>query len=145
MSYGTVLFLFLALLTSEASATTAPTLDDYGSLPTTSQVSLSPDGETIAFRRFEGEKDSLMVYSLANKKLVRAVDVSAVTPDEMFFISGKQLVIRASERKKLPGFKGRYKVSTAFTLNTETGQLEQLLRPGDNVYLGQTNVSRIIG
>src|SRR5690606_5735732 len=89
--------------------------------------------------------DSLIIYSLAKKKLIRAVDVSAVMPDDIFFISKDHVIIRASERKKLPGFKGRHRVSTAFALNTTTGQLTQLLRPGDNVYLGQTDLSRIVG
>ena len=145
MYNGASLFLLLTLSTWVLSAIAGPTINDYGSLPTTSHMSLSPDGNTVAFRRVEDGKDSLIVYSLAKKKLIRAVDVSAVMPDDIFFIANNQVIIRASERKKLPGFKGYHRVSTAFALNTTTGQLEQLLRPGDNVYLGQTDLSRIVG
>lgn len=123
----------------------SPSIEAVGSLPATSQMVLSPDGKTIAFRRFEGKKDTLVIYSLDKKKLIRVVDISRVVPDSLFFISNSQLIIRVSEHKKLPGFKGTHDVRSAYLLDSVSGELIQLLRHGDKVYVGQLDVSQIVG
>jgi Dipeptidyl aminopeptidases/acylaminoacyl-peptidases len=144
--YATKFVLLLTLLMLALSSQAAPKVEDYGVLPTTSQMTLSPSGKKMAFRKVEGEKDTLIVYSLEQNKVLRAVDITSVNPQHLYFISDTQLVIRVGQQKKLYGFKGdSHYISTAHVLDTEKGRIEQLLKPGDGIYLGQTNVGSIIG
>lgn len=139
-----LLFIKLAVLLV-CTATAAPTWQDYGKLPATSLMSMSSDGDTIAFRRHEKDRDTLMVFSLKENKLLRAVDVSEVLPSDITFVSDDKLVIRATERRKLPGFKGWHFISSVYVIDINTGVLKPLLRLGDNIYIGQTNIGSIIG
>ncbi len=139
------IWIVFCLLALANTCLATPPIEAYGELPNTSQMTLSPDGKTIAFRRVNDGKDTLMIYSIDKQKLIRAVDVSLVSPEGLFFISNSQLVIRASEHKRLPGFLGSHDIRAAYVLDTKTGQLEQLLRHGDKVYIGQLDVSQIIG
>lgn len=145
MRFSSALFIMLALLISTTDCFSAPAIEEYGNLPATSKMVLSADGNKIAFRRFDGKSDTLVVYSLKENKLVRVVDVASVVPESIYFISSDQLIIRASSHKKIPGFKGTHDISGAYVLNVQNGKLEQLLRLGDNVYIGQANISKMIG
>lgn len=122
-----------------------PTIADYGSLPEVQLVAVSPGGNRIAFRRTEGDTDVLLVYSRTQQEYLQTVDVSAVQPRQLHFISDNELVLVASELRKLAGYRGEHDVSTAFALNVDTGDLNQLLTPGDNITMGQTGLGRIIG
>jgi dipeptidyl aminopeptidase/acylaminoacyl peptidase len=137
-----VFLMMLILFTMLSQA--APKVEDYGFLPTTSQMTLSPSGKRMAFRKVEGEKDTLIVYSLEQNKVLRAVDITGVNPQYLYFISDTQLIIRVGQQKKLFGFKEHY-VSSAHVLDIEKGRIEQLLKPGDGIILGQTNVGSVIG
>ena len=138
-------FTFTFLMFVVTLAHTAPSVDDYGALPTTSMMSLSADGKKLAFRKFEGGKDLLVVYSLEQGKVLRAVDVASVNPQHFYFISDGQLIIRAAQHRQLYGMEGKsHYISAAYVLDIEKGHLEQLLKPGHNVYLGQANVGNII-
>ncbi len=145
MSYLSRGWVAFCLLTLANTCLATPPIEAYGELPKTSQMALSPDGKTIAFRRVEDGKDTLMIYAIDKQKLIRAVDASEVLPEGLFFISNSQLVIRTSDHRKLPGFEGSHDVRVAHVLDAKTGQLEQLLRHGDKIYIGQLDVSRIIG
>jgi dipeptidyl aminopeptidase/acylaminoacyl peptidase len=140
--YLLLTFLLLTALPLRA----APTVEDYGSLPTTSQMTLSPDGKKLAFRKVEGAKDNLVIYSLEQNKILKALDVTSVNPQHLYFVSDHQLIIRVGQQKKLYGFKGdSHYISAAHVMDLEKGTVEQLLKPGDGTYVGQTNVGDIVG
>lgn len=139
------LLLILSILVS-LPLFAAPRVEDYGSLPTTSKMTLSGDGHKLAFRKVDGGKDVLVVYSLEQNKILQTLDVSSVNPQHIYFISDKQLIIRVAKHKKLYGFKkDSTDISAAYVLDIENGSLEQLLKPGDNIYIGQSSVGNIVG
>lgn len=139
---STILLFFLFFSTSVFSK---PTVDDYGQLASVSKMAISDDGEKIAFRKFDGKRDWLVVYSLHENKVLRAVDLSAVNPQTIYFINDSKLILRVAEHRRISGFKGAHDVSAAYVLDVDSGQLEQLLKPGDKIYTGQTNVGAILG
>lgn len=138
--------LFFAYFFLCSSYTNSATFKDYGQLPSVSRMTLSPNGQTIAFRKFENESDSVVVYSLKDNKILRAIDISSINPQSLEFASDKHLIIRVGDRKRIIGFeRGAQNLSAAYALNIKTGKLEQMLKQGDNIYTGQTNIGRIVG
>jgi dipeptidyl aminopeptidase/acylaminoacyl peptidase len=122
-----------------------PTLKDYGTLPEIQLITISPSGNLVAFRKVNDESDRIIVLSLENNKPLRALDVSDINPDSIYFLNEEQLVLVASKITKVEGFKGKIDLSTAFLCEVKTGNVRQLLTPGDGIYRGQSGLGRIIG
>src|SRR5690606_39103813 len=125
--YLFLILLLLAIIPSQA----APTVETYGSLPSTSLMTLSPNGDKMAFRKVEGKKDVLVVYSLEQNKVIQILDISSVNPQYLYFISDTQLIVRIGQQKKLYGFKGdSHYLSAAYVLDLGKGSVDQLLVAG---------------
>lgn len=123
----------------------AASLADYGNLPTTQMLSISPSGKLVALRRTTADTDQVWVVSLEQRKVLQRTDVTRVRPRYLYFISDEEVILVASERKHLINYGGHYEVSTAFALNAITGDVRQLLQPGDKIHTGQTGLGRIVG
>lgn len=138
-----LLAVLLAFVSGMAYA--APSLSDYGALPTVDNVALSPDGKLLAFKRTEGGKEILAVVSIADGKFVRGLDVSRIKLRNLYFFSNSKLISVTAEHRRVLGYRGKFDVSTAFLLDLESGGISQLLTPGDVVYVGQSGLGRIAG
>lgn len=117
----------------------------YGNLPRTSMMSVSPNGEMVAFRKTQDDKDIVVVYSLTKRKMLSGLNVADIQPQYIHFLNDQYLILVASEHRRMIGFRGAWDVSSAFALNVESGEIEQLLRPGDEIYKGQSGLGRILG
>lgn len=138
-------FLSLALLVSAISVA-APTIKDYGSLPNTSMMSISPSGKAIAFRSVQDGMDTLRVISLADKKLVSGLDLAKIQPKSIIFANDNTVYLQASSFGRVAGFRGKFESSTGFALDLKTNKVRQLLIPGKHtVYPGQTGLGQVIG
>jgi dipeptidyl aminopeptidase/acylaminoacyl peptidase len=138
-------FFSFALLVSTISIA-APTIKDYGSLPDTSMVSISPNGKAIAIRSVQDGMDALRVISLADKKVVSGLDLAKIQPKSITFANDNTVYLQASTFGRVEGFRGKFESSTGFALNIETNKVRQLLIPGKNaVYPGQTGLGQVIG
>ena len=63
-----------------------PELESYGKLETVSDMSISPNGELIAYRLTESDdKDFIVVFSLTEKKIIAAVNVKKHSPSRTLF------------------------------------------------------------
>ena len=140
-----IAFLSLAFLVSAASLA-APGIKDYGSLPNTSMMSISPNGKTVAFRTVQDDRDMLSVISLTEKKLVSGLDLTKIQPKSIFFANDDSVYLKASEYGRVAGFRGKFESSTGFVLDIPTNKVRQLLIPGEHaVYPGQTGLGQVIG
>ena len=141
----------IALLTLLALPTAAdsPELEQLASLygvdPSREMVAISPNGELLAFRTRDGDKDLILVHSLKEGKNITGAHVGEMDPRRLHFVSDQYLIMVASKETRLMGFRGRNEISTAYALNVETGDIEQLLRPGHVIYAGQQGLGRILG
>lgn len=129
----------------EAANATAPSINDYGSLPALQLMTLSPSGKHIAFRNTKGDSDVVVIYSREMKKMEAAYDISAILPYKLSFLDDQRLVLTGSHYKKLPGYRRAFSLQTAFLLDKNNSKPQQLLTPGDVIYKGQTGSGRIIG
>lgn len=122
------------------------TAQKYSIPSSRSMITLSPNGEMIGFRARNDERDLVIVYSLKEGKMVTGADVSSSKPSGLYFVNNDHLIVRVVEEdRRLMGFEGRLDLSTAFSLNAKTGELQQLLTPGDGIFKGQSGLGRIVG
>ena len=129
-----------------SAAYAEPTVEDYGALPQVQNAAISPSGELIAYRKVTRDQDVILVVSLQKGATVAAIDVGPIKPRDIFFVNNEQVLIRAAENKRVEGFRGRFDVSTLFSLDIESGRIRQLLEPGDGVaYPGQSGLGRVVG
>jgi len=123
-----------------------PSLRDYSTLPEVQNIAISPGGDLVAFRKTTNEYDRLSIISLASHKQIASVDVKEIEPKALYFLNEGQLVLRASEYKKIEGFIGQHDVNTAFLYNLQDKSIRQLLIPGQEpVVSGQTGLGSLIG
>lgn len=140
---------FIAIIGTIVSINTAqakPTLKDYGTLPEIQHVAISPSSDLIAFRKVTDTTDRLNIISIASKKPIASIDVKEIQPQSVYFLNEEQLVLIASEYKKIDGFIGHHDVSSAFLYNLIDKSIRQLLVPGEApVIKGQTGLGSLIG
>lgn len=140
----TVLFSFALLI--PAIGVAAPTIKDYGSLPNTSMVSLSPSGKAIAIRSVQDGTDTLRVISLTDKKILSGLDLAKIQPKSIIFANDNTVYLQASTFGRVAGFRGKFESSTGFALDIKANKVRQLLIPGKHaVYPGQTGLGQVIG
>jgi dienelactone hydrolase len=139
----------LALLSALFTVNTAqakPTLKDYGNLPEIQLIAISPSGDLVAFRKVTAEYDRVSVISISSHKQIASIDVKAIQPGNLYFLNEQQLVLIASEYKKLEGIIDSFNVSTAFMYSLNDKSIRQLLIPGEEPVLkGQSGLGRLIG
>lgn len=135
--------LLFCTFTSGAYATV--NLKDYGGLPNMSMVTISPNGQLLAYRNTTEKLDALVVLSLSDKKVLSKIDLSNIEPDGIFFINDDQIIFRASEYTRVAGFRGKFDLSTAFVHSIKDKKTRQLLIPGEKILAGQTGLGGIVG
>ncbi len=133
---------FISINTAQAK----PTLKDYGNLPEIQSIAISPSSDLVAFRKVTAEYDRVSVISISSHKQIASIDVKAIQPQTLYFLNEDQLVLRASEYKKLEGIIDSFEVSTAFLYNLNDKSIRQLLIPGEEpVARGQMGLGSLIG
>lgn len=145
-------FLAIALLLLAISLNTVAaekiglSIGDYGALPAVQMMSISPDGEMVAFRRHADDQDLLLVLSLSDSKVLQALDLSSINPRYLYFLDHSRIIMVVSDdNRRIRGYRGTHDISTAFSLDITSGEVTQLLRPGDVIYPAQTGLGRIWG
>ncbi len=123
----------------------ATTAEIYGTPPEVQMVAVSPSGDAFAYRHLDDERDLVVVRSMADGQVIRLTDVSDVKPQALYFVSDTHLILQISDNLRLTGFRGIHDVSIAYSLNIKTGDINQLLTPGYRIYMGQTDIGRIVG
>ncbi len=142
----TGLLAIISAIVSINIAHAKPTLKDYGSLPEIQLIAISPSSDLVAFRKVTAESDRVSVISISSHNQLATIDVKAIQPGALFFLNEEQLVLIASEYKKLEGIIDSFNVSTAFLYNLNDKSIRQLLIPGEEpVARGQMGLGRLIG
>jgi len=121
------------------------TYADYAKLPEKSMVVISPSATKLAYRQVNNDQDLLIVIDLDKGKLIRAVSIGEINPDNVYFIDDNRLILVASKNTRLIGYRGRHDMSVAFSLNLETGDMHQLMTAGYGLYEGQTSLGSVVG
>ncbi|RYY73945.1 MAG: S9 family peptidase [Gammaproteobacteria bacterium] len=139
------LIITIGLFTNN-SAQARPTLKDYGTLPEIQHIAISPSGDLVAFRKVTNAFDRVIVTSLSAHKQIANIDVKEIQPYDLYFLNEDQLVLLASEYKKMERVSVNFDVSTAFMYNLNDKSIRQLLIPGEEpVVKEQAGLGHLIG
>ena len=118
------------LVVGSSLAYGAPDLEAYGRLEQVSNMSISPNGELIAYRRTESDKkDSVVVYSLKEDKVISSVNVGSIDPQTHYFLNNDFLILTASKYFKED--KHGWDVSMAFSFDFKNHKLTPLIKQGE--------------
>ncbi|WNO09793.1 alpha/beta hydrolase family protein [Teredinibacter sp. KSP-S5-2] len=138
------LFVFLGVSSFLSSSFASLPVDAYAKLPEVRMVSISPSGNLLAYRKTAEGKDTYIVVSLAENKLIAGLDVSSVNADTAYFLNEKNIVLVGTERRRVGGYIGEHNISTAYLFDIKSGKVRQLLVPG-KVIAVQTGLGEVVG
>ena len=140
-----IVFVIVSLIIS-MPAMAQKHVDRYGVLPKIQKMTISPDGEKVAFRVVDLERDLISVVGVNPIKPVAAVNLSKVKPRAVSFIDNDNLLMTMSAMQSVPGFRGEFEMSVGTVYNIKKSKYKQLLVPGkDDVYAGQASLSNVVG
>jgi len=128
-----------------------PELETYGKLESVSDMSISPNGELIAYRLTKSDKeDHVVVLSLIERKVITAVDVRKIDPQGHYFVNNDFLVLIGSNHVKFKNYLNSFDASTPFSIDLKTKKVEKLVKLGErigkkNVTLGQSGLGNVVG
>eukprot|EP01030_Chromulinospumella_sphaerica_P015253 gene15253-15054_t len=145
--WGRVLVVVVAayLLAGPVFAATPEPLpvETWARLPAMNHVSLSPNGERLAFVAFDGKGRKLFVRDLAGKPLA-AMDLAGAKLNEVSWAGDRLLLIKVSKPSRLSLDMRLMEQATVFSLNVETGKIVQMFAAGVkswDVVFGQHGVA----
>jgi len=140
----------LFLITNSLLAYAAK-IEEYGKLPAINNMAVSPNGNILAFRKTNEKEDIIMVYSKTEKKVLAAVNIAEIDPNDLFFHNDETLILVASTYRKLFNYRHAFDISTAYSFKFKENKVEPLIKLGEKlsknrlVHLGQSGVGRIVG
>ena len=121
----------LAAMVICAGAAIAAPLEAYGKLPTLTDVTLSPDGASIAYVRGADTKRLVVAQSLATKQFLGAINISDAKVRDLKWADNHTLLITTSVTAQPIGLVGRsqeYFLAQSFDVQTKVqhGLLEHV-------------------
>tara|TARA_R110001606_G_scaffold241308_3_gene389315 strand:+ start:259 stop:564 length:306 start_codon:yes stop_codon:yes gene_type:complete len=78
-----------------------PPLEAYGELPRVRHMSLSPDGEMVAFVYRQNGADVIATLDIATKAITPRLSVDNIATRNIWFADAKHLILSVSDTKDL--------------------------------------------
>lgn len=143
--------LFFTVLFGSVVQAAMPELETYGKLKSVSDMSISPNGELIAYRLTKSDKeDHIVVLSLIERKVIAAVDVKKIDPQGHYFANNDFLILIGSNHVTLANYTNSFDASTPYSFDLKTKKVEPLIKLGERVgkkviTLGQSGLGNVVG
>ena len=144
----TLLFIFFACSNANAKSSSTNTplpLNAYSALQSKSMLTVSPNGNMVAYRMTDKKQDLFVIVDIVKGKMISALNIADIQPEEAYFINNEQLIFVASRHQRIAGYDGKHNVNTAFVYTIANKKLKTLLRPGHGVATGQTSLGEVVG
>ena len=148
-----MLILVISTLLSASVTYSALDLEMYGKLEQVSDVSISPNGELIAYRRTESDNDDyIVVFSIKENKMIALLDVKKIDPQGHYFADNNFIILIGSNHVNLQGYKHEFDASLAFSFDVTKNKVEPLIKFGELILnrrqmitRGQTGLGKVVG
>lgn len=132
-------------LTSTAQSPPQPSIESYGSLPSTEDVALSPDGKIVALIRRQGERAAVLKVNLETNEVSIVGSIGDMKVFNLFFLDSDTLIIRLSSTQSRFGYRGKFEASGSVAVDMTTGKITGLLSRTKNLHPAQSGLGRIVG
>lgn len=140
----TISLIFLLSFSSTADNKLLP-LDIYAAPPEISLMTISPDGTRIAYRALQKKREVLLIKDIATSQVLGGALIDGLNVNYVYFIDNFRVILKVSDYKKLPGYKGMHNISSAMIYDIRTKEIRQLLTSGFGIYEAQTQLGDIVG
>jgi dipeptidyl aminopeptidase/acylaminoacyl peptidase len=136
---------FVALMIWTAASDAAP-LEAYGKLPTLTDVTISPDGTTLAYVRAVDTRRLVLVQTIATRQIISAMNFSEAKLRNLQWADNHTLIITTSQTTLPRGLEGhRQEYSLAQTFDIQTKAQHALLEHVSNMKDGVEVMNTVIG
>lgn len=132
-------------MTSKLSIAQSINAEIYGKHPEKSLMTISPDGSRMAYRHVAANIDQIIVLNMADKSIVRAVDLQGTNPFSLFFANNDIVILKTSKNAKSIMYNEVHRKSVAWSLNIKEGKMHRLLSSGQGIGKFTGDMSSIIG
>lgn len=122
-----------------------PPLEAYGELPKVRDMTLSPDGNVIAFITREEGADLVTVFDMPTGDLSHRVRLDNIATRRLRFADNTHLIIQASDTAETYWGNYKYEFSASASLDLETNKLTWLLYQARNLSAYQSGLGQVIG
>ena len=126
-----------------AAAEARPPASAFARLPHIEHVSISPNGERIAYVTNDEDRKLIAVIEVGGG-LLNAVNASHLRVQDTFWHDEDTLLLRVGDVRGLFAVRGDVDYSALFTLDVNTGESRQLVTRGRNIGFNP-NASRVAG
>lgn len=132
-------------LNSAADTPPQPSIESYGSLPSTEDVALSPDGKSIAMVIRRGEDTGIVKIDLESGTSFLVGSIGDMKMNSLHFLNSETLIIRLSKTRKAFGYRGKFEASGSVAVNMTSGKIIGLLANTKGLHPAQSGLGRIVG
>jgi len=122
-----------------------PPLKAYGELAKVRGMTLSPDGNTIAFITRDDGVDLVTVYDMVAGDLAHRVRLDNIATRQISFADNTHLIIQASDTAETYWGNHKFEFSASASLDLQTNELTWLLYQARDLSAYQTGLGRVIG
>jgi len=125
----------------------SPGIVDFGELPSIRSMSISPDGEHIAFIRENRGGKTLVIYELKNSQ---SAPIEYRLPDkikarDLFFASEQFVVLLGSDTLRMRGDRrNKLEMTGSYVVSVKDKQVTLLLNKSKGLHPSQTGLGRIV-
>jgi len=140
-----ILSILLLLLSFQNVSFAAPSIEDYGRLPTIRSMTISPDGKHYAMIRNTGGNDEFIVANLKTKKAVFIADVQEFHASSIGFATNTHVILHASDTDRVYGFNRKLNLSGSYVYDMSTEKIKLLLNKSKGLHPVQGGLGKIVG
>jgi len=122
-----------------------PPIEAYGDLETISFMSISADGNKLAYIQRNEEKSILVIHDLTGQIAKYAIGIGDLKVNGVRWAGADHVVLHAFETIRINKAVNKTRYTGAYSVNINNKKVVQLLRGTDKLFPNQSGLGRIIG
>jgi dipeptidyl aminopeptidase/acylaminoacyl peptidase len=120
-------------------------VNDYGMLPQSRSVSISPDAKHYAFIARTKDEELFVVANTETGGVTAGARLGDLKARNVYFINSDHIVFTASDTTSVLGYRNKFEASASFVMNIKTSKIKTLLNKTEGIHPAQSGLGRIVG